>query len=274
MFYDRKTPIFVFGTHRSGTTLLQRILNSAHGVTIWGEQGHSLGKIAEAYFLRLDIRNNTLRKHEVPYFILLQETIKNPRKWCAWANWYGIHKYRENYRKFIRSFFAPPFLRVKHWGFKEIRYGRDDRVLEFLHDIYPKARFIFLIRNSIDCIASRIATPYSRVLAGKTNKNSFLETNIEKWNKQNRTYYEFYQSNKQISFIIRYEDITTKNYSELKRLFRFLNIRFSNKQVEVIELKEGRGSSPKEIKETILDPEDRQRIAEQTKEVRDLFGYV
>ena len=46
-----KSPIFLLGTHRSGTTLLQRIVNSSEDAMIWGEHGGFLGDIAEAYFL-------------------------------------------------------------------------------------------------------------------------------------------------------------------------------------------------------------------------------
>ena len=47
---DQETPIFVLGIWRSGTTLMQRILNSVDDVYIWGEQGFFLKHIAEAYF--------------------------------------------------------------------------------------------------------------------------------------------------------------------------------------------------------------------------------
>ena len=43
-------PIFLLGSGRSGTTLLQKILNSADDVMIWGEHGGFLKPIARAYF--------------------------------------------------------------------------------------------------------------------------------------------------------------------------------------------------------------------------------
>jgi hypothetical protein len=49
-----KFPIFLLGTGRCGSTLLQKILNSVDNVMIYGEHGGFLRHIAEAYFLNLE----------------------------------------------------------------------------------------------------------------------------------------------------------------------------------------------------------------------------
>ena len=56
----QKSPIFLLGTHRSGTTLLQRIVNSSEDALIWGEHGGFLSQIAEAYFLNFEDSSNKL----------------------------------------------------------------------------------------------------------------------------------------------------------------------------------------------------------------------
>ena len=45
----KETPIFLFGSGRSGTTLVHRLLNSVDGVYLWGEQGRFIKHMAEAY---------------------------------------------------------------------------------------------------------------------------------------------------------------------------------------------------------------------------------
>jgi hypothetical protein len=42
-------------------------------------------------------------------------------------------------------------------GFKEIRYGLSDLVLEMLADLYPNGRFVFIVRHPVDFVASKIS---------------------------------------------------------------------------------------------------------------------
>jgi hypothetical protein len=254
---------------RGGTTLLQRILNSVRGVAIWGEQGDFLKKTAEAYFTTFE--NNAtygqLRKSEGAYSIILRQTIKCPKVWSAWKNWYGIYKYKENFRKFIKSFYSPFLYGAKHWGFKEIRYDTNDRVLEFLKHIYPKATFIFITRCPIDVISSQMTFETSRSL----DKKSILKEKAENWNRKNKSFFNHYIDNKEKSYIIRYEDLILENSIELKKLFAFLNFKFTSKQKKIMKLKEGRGATKNKVN---LSSEDTKFIMEQTQNVRKFFGYA
>ena len=45
------TPVFLVGTGRSGTTLVQRLLNSYSDTLIWGEHAGFLQQYSEAYNL-------------------------------------------------------------------------------------------------------------------------------------------------------------------------------------------------------------------------------
>jgi len=265
--HTNETPLFIFGCRRGGTTLLQRLLNSVHSVTIWGEQGYFLKKVAEAYFNRIELSDPgpqpQLQVHEHMYRYALRKTIKDPKFWSGWAQWYGEDRFRENFRKFIKSFYAPSFLGAKHWGFKEVRYGCNDRVIEFLQDIFPKARFIYIVRDSASVIRSQLAW---------NNKGS-LGKHIHKWNMQCRFYHQVCLKNKDKSFFIRYEDMIDERSPALEDLFEFLNFRFSDKQKKVMRLKDGRGATRKEWKETALSEDDVQRILDETQEVRKLLGY-
>jgi len=269
---EKETPIFLFGSFRGGTTLLQRILNVTNNVAIWGEQGHFMDKIAEAYYTMFeDSSNRFLGKNEQIYQIFLGKSIKNPEKWVAWSNWYGVNKYKENYRKFVKSFYAPTVFGIKYWGFKEIRYGLHDRVLQFLIDIFPSARFIFLTRDPIDTLRSQMAF-LKKSNCGTEEFNSLLEKWIKRWNKQNRNYFDFNAEYKNNSVIISYENIVS-NRNSLSELFVFLKLKLTAKHYDILGLKKGRWMTRKDLKEKALTDKNVKTIKECTKEVASLFNY-
>jgi hypothetical protein len=226
-----KFPIFLLGTGRCGSTLLQKILNSVDNVMIYGEHGGFLRQIAEAYFLNLE--DKKIEKYimsqnvagEDPTSVL--ESLKDPQLWTAWMNWYNRETVKKNFRDFTESFFNPIALGQKvHWGFKEIRYGLNDRVLEMLADLYPKGRFIFMVRNPADVVASKIS---ARMSDG-------LETDVQSWVEQNTNFLGFYRLNKEKSRIVRYEDLIGSNSPQLEQLFDWLGFSLTDKQTNIIEL--------------------------------------
>ena len=70
-----KFPIFLLGTGRCGSTLMQKVLNSVENVMIFGEHGGFLRQIAKAYFLNQEdkkIAKYIMRKNvagEDPTFV-------------------------------------------------------------------------------------------------------------------------------------------------------------------------------------------------------------
>jgi hypothetical protein len=226
-----KFPIFLLGTGRCGSTLMQKVLNSVENVMIFGEHGGFLRQIAEAYFLNLE--DKKIAKYimsqnvagEDPAFVT--ESLKDPQLWSAWTNWYNRETVKNNFRDFIESFFNPISLgRKVHWGFKEIRYGQNDRVLEMLADLYPQGRFIFVVRNPVEVVASKIS---ARMSEG-------IEADAHSWAEQNRHFLEFYRLNKKSSRNIRYEDLINENGPQLDQLFKWLGFSLTDKQINIIEI--------------------------------------
>jgi hypothetical protein len=224
-------PMFLLGTGRCGSTLLQKILNSVDNVMIYGEHGGFLRQIAEAYFLNLE--DKKIEKYimsenvagEDPLSVF--ESLKDPQLWSAWANSYNRETVKNNFRDFIESFFNPISLgRKMHWGFKEIRYGLGDRVLEMLADLYPKGRFVFIVRHPVEVVASKIA---ARMSDG-------IETDAHSWVEQNSYFLNFYRLNKKRSRVFHYEDLITNNNPKLKQLFDWLGFSLTDKQIKIIEV--------------------------------------
>ena len=227
---DANFPIFLLGTGRCGSTLLQKILNSVENVMIYGEHGGFLKQVAAAYFLNLEdkmiekyiMSQNVAGKDPISVF----ETLKNPQLWSAWTNWYNQETVEDNFRDFIESFFNPVSLKQKvHWGFKEIRYGLDDRVLEMLANLYPDGRLVFIVRHPVDVIASKIS---ARASEG-------IEPDSHIWVAQNTSFLNFYRKNSMTSKIVHYEELISNNSKELSQLFDWLGFSLSARQKDIIE---------------------------------------
>ena len=263
---DANFPIFLLGTGRCGSTLLQKILNSVENAMIYGEHGGFLKQIAAAYFLNLEdkmiekyiMSQNVAGKDPHSVF----ETLKNPQLWSAWTNWYNQETVKNNFRDFIESFFNPRSLEQEvHWGFKEIRYGLDDRVPEMLADLYPDGRFVFIVRHPVDVIASKIS---ARASEG-------IEADAHTWVAQNTYFLTFCRENRERCRIVHYEELINNNSKELSQLFRWLGFSLSDRQRDIIESTKPRYKGrPRPAK---LTDDEVHSIKKITQKVIDELGY-
>ena len=263
---EAKFPIFLLGTGRCGSTLLQKILNSVDNAMIYGEHGGFLKQIAAAYFLNLEdkmiekyiMSQNVAEKDPISVF----ETLKNPQLWSAWTNWYNQKTVKNNFRDFIESFFNPSSLEQEvHWGFKEIRYGLDDRVVEMLADLYPDGRFVFIVRHPADVIASKIS---ARASEG-------IEADAHTWVAQNTYFLHFSRENSESSRIIHYEEIIGNDSKQLSQLFDWLGFALSDRQRNIIETtKPSYIGRPRPAK---LTEDEINNINKITQEMRGELGY-
>ena len=232
-------PIFLLGSGRSGTTLLQKILNSADDVMIWGEHGGFLKKIARAYFHHIEnpqvnrkiFQENPVAKDpSLDFNRLLLTDIR----YC-WTNWYGRQEVASNFASLIESFFHPPGMEKRHWGFKEIRYGGGDRTIEMLAELFPNARFVFIARDPVDVIASQAALGWG----ARTSLGSGWKQLAEAWAAQNRGLLEFQRANQERTHFVRFESLISKDSGAVDDLFEWLGFETSDRQGEVIDLQEG-----------------------------------
>ncbi|MGD8313507.1 MAG: sulfotransferase [Syntrophobacterales bacterium] len=263
---DANFPIFLLGTGRCGSTLLQKILNSVENIMIYGEHGGFLKDVAKAYFLNLEdkmiekyiMSQNVAGKDPHSVF----ETLKNPQLWSAWTNWYNQETVKNNFRDFIESFFNPGSLKQKvHWGFKEIRYGLNDRVPEMLADLYPNGRFVFIVRHPVDVIASKISARASKG----------IEADSHTWVVQNTSFFNFSSENSARGKIVRYEELINNNSKELTQLFDWLGFSFSDRQKNIIETTRPRYKGRPRPAELTAD--EVHSIKKITQEMRDELGY-
>ena len=233
------SPIFLLGSGRSGTTLLQKILNSADDVMIWGEHGGFLKQVALAYFHHTEkrkvnqaiFRRNPVAKDPNLDFDRLKLTDIE----CSWMNWYGRREVAANFAGLIESFFHPPGMEKRHWGFKEIRYGGDDRAIEMLAELFPNARFVLIARNPVDVVASQAALGWGARMALGSGWKQLSEA----WAAQNRGLLNFQRANEERTRWIRYESMISKDSGAVDDLFKWLGLETSDRKDEIVDHKEG-----------------------------------
>ncbi len=139
--------IFVLASGRSGSTLVQGILNSIDEVKISGENNGVHRRLIESYsLLKRAIHRHAGFSHEVE------------------TPWYTIGKANlEDFGRELRLAFEKNILQPephhKTIGFKEIRYNFPTRAdlehhLDTIREIYPSAGFVLNTRNINDIILS------------------------------------------------------------------------------------------------------------------------
>lgn len=246
----RKQQLFLIGTGRSGTTLIQRVINTFPNTMIWGEHAGFVKQLSELYFYLKD--NPSM--HEFSYENEISGQNKfdlssydDPRIWQAWVNWFRPDDLRLIFKNILDNFFCPDdFEYLSIWGFKEIRYGPDDKVLLFLSEIYPEANFLFISRDSLNNIESQIAT-FHRGKSKFTKIKRLIQLPLiikiaNKWKRHNAYYLNLARMYPETHHLVRYEDVLN-DLAMLNPLLGKYNLEIGEKQLEVLGMKEGTGTS-------------------------------
>jgi hypothetical protein len=186
-------PIFIIGVHRSGTSLLRRIVNSHPDIAC----------PPETYFLT--------------HFAAMV------RDRNTGAGFYGLGYHgREDYLNQIRIWSSRyhEAYRISHnkrrWADKTPQYSQ---ILPELKDIFgPGARFIFIIRNPLDVIYSI----YSRGWDILEEEGDLLASTARYVADTLAAQLAFLDANPDVCLALRYEDLIREPEDQLKRIFAFL----------------------------------------------------
>lgn len=204
--------VFIVTYGRSGSTLLQGILNSIEGYHIRGENLNALVPLFKSYKRirrsRFEFGKDRLNE-------------KNP--------WYGADGLDHvTYGAALAETFISQVLRpmpgTTVTGFKEIRYGGMDfakveeavEYLQFIRDSFPRARFIFNERNIDDVIDS----------AWWKGRSDARDTVKELLNRMQL----MYEPHKDVSMWVNYDDYVN-NVANLQPLFHFLEEPFDKERI-------------------------------------------
>lgn len=155
-------PVFIFSAGwRSGSTLLQRMITASGEVLIWGEAGGALDNFADAlerYEQMLGPGGQRFKHgfggHGEEQFQQLQLAGKESvHKWVACLN-PPQEVFLDAFRGFLATAYAAPTAKLGYpnWGIKEVQSGIE--TARFMKRLYPEAKFVFLVRNPLDCLTS------------------------------------------------------------------------------------------------------------------------
>ena len=229
-------PVFILGAGRSGTTLLQRLLNSYPDTLIWGEHAGVLQHLAEGFYRGLE--DPSLFRHARPLAEVLADTSAR-EDWQAWMTWFSREEWTAAFRGMVESLFCPGGLPGKTcWGFKDIRYGNrpEDRTLDFLHTLFPDALFAFIVRDPLNVMASR------RRMTDGIRTFGALRDAAALWEARYRRYWAWHSASDVQRFWVRYEELI-EGRGEIVRLLHALGKTLGEEQRAVFASASGRGSS-------------------------------
>lgn len=204
-YYKMDKIILICATARSGSTTLQRLINTIPNSNICGENFAAINSLLEFYRRIKNSSTNSIpgRFNPIPYDEVIKRNIKP-----AWYNSYNYNEVVDNIKKMIILLFKNiPETNV--WGFKEIRYNKEN--LNYLLDfkeLFPQTKVIIQIRENI----------------GKQSKSSWLKYDknaIEELYNNSNDFMEFYKNNKDFCFFITFEKMF--NLSIIHKLFIFLD---------------------------------------------------
>lgn len=141
--WDR--PVFVASMGRSGSTLLQRLLNVHPELTIWGEHGGFLKGLLDSYAVTLHDanRDNLIDGYDNRASVIGELVEKD--KFKPWVSPFRPVDLQDRLRELMVDLFTNSLTPDIRWGFKEIRYSKNE--IAPLMEMFPHAHLVILARD-------------------------------------------------------------------------------------------------------------------------------
>ncbi len=273
-------PVFVISAGRSGSTLLQRYLNSSDDLLIWGEHDGFISGLSETYYRFAD--------HQYAQDLLVwgrkrSKLLLGQRKTLRgvdiqWTNNFTLDDWKTVYRDLILRLLTIDVSPSLRWGFKEIRYG--EREIRLLKELFPEAQFIFLVRHPMDAIASMIAAWFQpeNVWKQESWRNKTILPELQDFISQQclRTIKVGNGILRYLDegYLIKYEELKENPYAILSDTCTYLNIEpLAIEKVKLISSDIRMATNSKAIKETLHNNFVGNEKIQEVCNLYDSFGY-
>lgn len=197
MSYDFSKLILVIGAPRSGTTLLQRLLGT-HPSVYAGPEFDYLPKIAELY----------------------DEMVKSIRSGRI-DQWVDRELARDGIREMVGRFLFAQASATKHTHVSEKTPG-NILTLDALTELLPEARYVCLVRDPRDVVASMLEVGRRMKSRGGFTGNTYSATDflLKAWSSLER----YVCKRKEEAMLIRYEDLVGNPLSVLNLVFTHVGL--------------------------------------------------
>ena len=258
---DTESPIFLLAAGwRSGSTLLQRLAMSNPNTLIWGEPYNECGVFQALARSVRAVRKDWPPKERIYDGSALQE-LKD--RWVA--NLYpDPSALRRAHRSFFDALLKAPAMNsgATRWGMKEVRFSAEHAL--YLHWLYPKSRFVFLVRHPLEAYRSYSRSPTTWYW---TYPDEPISTPLQFGRIWRSLAEGFLRTSSELpTLLIRYEDLISNN-QVLKDLEQHLSIR-----IDATVLKHIVGSSKRKATPR-MGAVERLRFQRAVKPVATALGY-
>lgn len=224
--HEDVAPFFIVGAGRSGTTLLRRMLVASGQVHIPPET-YVLSQVIEhyrrnAYLDWPTLVNQCMALFELhPEFHTFQITLRPLLP--------ALHALPEDERRLARILDMFYRFHARQTGVDCERWGDKTPINTFaLDDIYavfPKARFIHLLRDGVDVVSSFM----------DTGLMPRLEDAASHWKASIRAVNRFALKHPKQCLELRYECLISNTVEEIKNICEFLNLDYKETMIESLE---------------------------------------
>ena len=197
--------VLICATGRSGSTTIQRIINSVPNSNICGENFGAINSLLEFYKRIKTTTFDYVPGHLRPasYEDIISKDVKP-----SWYNSYNFQQTVVMIKILITSLFKNKETTTL-WGFKEIRYDNGDiKYLREFKELFPQTKVIIQVRGNI------AAQSQSSWL--KKDKNA-----IQYLNTLNNEFYNFYNQNKEWCYFTTFEKMF--DMENIKKIFEFID---------------------------------------------------
>lgn len=237
-------------SHRSGSTWVQRIVHAATDIFVWGEPFPLIEVLFYAYSVYKD--QQVVRSQEYETFMLNNQ---DPTIWVA-----NISPPLDHLKRSLSLFLSEYFggcSNKSRYGWKEIRYGRDE--LAFLRELFPDLKIILLVRNPIDVVRSLKAQGW----LGRWRDTENIQILAQHWNTRVQGYLQISQQPN--TLLLKYENVPI----QLDRLLAFIGGQYNPRVEQALNVKVGSSEAL-----PVLTSEEEKVILEHCAEPMKELGYL